>query len=568
MGKTRRRKIAHTKSAFVPTFLYHFLIVMVIYGTLLPVIGVVLYGVNGKGNNSTLDYISHGLHYLANSLKLGLPVTVIATVFAVILSFTLWRFEFKGINFLRVMALSPLLNPPFVGSISFIMLFGKRGLISHDLLHLSISPFGYWGVFVMQIISLTTLGYLFISSGVQNMKTVYEEAARTCGVSEFKIFTTVTLPLLKPEILNGMLLIFLASMADFGTPLIIGGPFQTLSSDLYIQITGLYDMRGASISGILLLIPCLLAFIAQNNIMKQRKYWGKDLQANTLIYRNASKKVKFTLIGLTSTFLGLLLLKYGFIVIGAFTKNWGHDYTLTFKYFIALSDREWTPFVNSVKLSLGVAFGSSLLGVLCSHLIYGRNQTSARLLETIGTLPAAVPGILFGIGYLVTFKHPLFGISEYYWLDGPRFILLGTGSIIFIICIFRYLNVGLRSGMSVITHQDPNIEKAAYSLGAGKLYTFFTINLPLLSPAFYISFMKIFASTMTTLGAIIFLLLPKNKVAVQQIFQIITSSEIGLAASMSLSLSALMGTIMFIFYLITHYKQFFASRRNHNEYNL
>lgn len=248
------------ESANMPALLYHFLTLLITYGALIPVLMVIFYGIGSKGSQTDLYYMTRSWTYLKNSLALSVPVTLIATTLATLMSITLWRVPFKGRKFVRIMALAPLMNPPFVGSISFIMLFGKRGLISHELLGLTVSPFGYWGVFVMQVIGLTTVGYLFISSGIQSMQAIYEEAARTTGASEFQILRTVTLPVLKPEILGGMLLIFLASMADFGTPLIIGGPFQTLSSDLYIQITGLYDMKGASISGGVLLIPCLIAF--------------------------------------------------------------------------------------------------------------------------------------------------------------------------------------------------------------------------------------------------------------------------------------------------------------------
>ncbi len=549
MVKTRRTIKRMKESAFMPAFLYHILILVTIYGAFLPVMAVILYGAGSEGKEPDIYYFLRALDYLKSSLGLSIPVTIVATGIATLLSITLWRFKFRGRGFFRVMALAPLLNPPFVGSISFIMLFGKRGLITHDLLGLTVSPFGYWGVFVMQVIGLTTLGYLFISSGVRNMQTIYEEAARTSGASEWRIFTTVTLPVLKPEILGGMLLIFLASMADFGTPLIIGGPFQTLSSDLYIQITGLYDMKGASISGAVLLLPCLIAFLFQRRILKMKKYFSKDIQKYALLYPNVKPYVRYGLIGFCMLFQGVLLLKYGFIVIGAFTKNWGHDYTLTLQHFISVSDREWTPFINSIKLALGVSLIGALLGNLTAYVIHRNKHRSVKLLELMGTLPAAVPGILFGIGYLVTFKYPLFGAGRFYWESGPRVVLLGTGVIIYIICIFRYMNVGLRAGMSLLEHQDPSIELAAYTLGAGRLRTLLTVNLPLLAPAFKIAFIKNFTSTMTTLGAIIFLLLPSNKVAVQQIFQIITSSEIGIAAAMSLSLSFLMGILLFCFHL-------------------
>jgi len=571
MDQTRRKQINLFKieeSTPMSTLFYHFLLIITLYGAFVPIVSVIFYGLGHDGNQPFTYYLVHALEYLGHSLRLSLPVTLVATIIATILSLTLWRIDFRGRKFSRMMALAPLLNPPFVGSISFIMLFGKRGLISHELLGLTVSPFGYWGVFVMQIIGLSTLGYLFISNGVRQMQTIYEEAARTSGASELYILKTVTLPLLKPEILAGSLLIFLTSMADFGTPLIIGGPFQTLSSDLYIQITGLYDMTGASISGMILLIPCLLAFVAQQKVMKMRRYFGKDIQHNALIYSSLHPIVRYGVIFFCFIFQGILILKYGFIVIGAFTRNWGHDYSLTLQHFVAVSNREWTPFLNSLKLALGVGVMSSLMGILLAYIIHNRRDHRGQLLEMIGTLPAAVPGILFGIGYLVTFKYPLFGIGRFYFEGGPNMVLLGTGLIIYVICIFRYLNVGLRAGLSLLAHQDPNVESAAYTLGASRLRTIRTVSLPLLQPAFRIAFVKNFTSTMTTLGAIIFLLLPKNKVAVQQIFQIITSSEIGVAAAMSLSLSFLMGLVLlFLFSLLAwrnYYKQLRRGTHGHN----
>lgn len=246
----------------------------------------------------------------------------------------------------------------------------------------------------------------------------------------------------------------------------------------------------------------------------------------------------------------------------ALTKHWGHDYTLTLHHFSALFDREWKPFVNSIRLAIGVAGVSSGLGVMMAYIIKKKEDRLSKWLELIGTLPAAVPGILFGIGYLVVFKYPLFGLGRFYLKSGPKIILLGTNSIIYIICVFRYLSVGLRAGVGAIAHQDPNIESAAYTLGASHLRTLRTVSIPYMLPAFQTAFMKNMTSTMTTLGAIIFLLLPSNKVAVQQIFQIITSSEIGLAAAMSLSLSALMGVLLILFHVLIHYSNIFGGRRN------
>lgn len=129
-------------------------------------------------------------------------------------------------------------------------------------------------------------------------------------------------------------------------------------------------------------------------------------------------------------------------------------------------------------------------------------------------------------------------------------MLLGTGIILYVICIFRYTNVGLRAGYALLEHQNPDIEDAARTLGAGEGRMLGTVVIPLMLPAFESAFLKNFSTTMTTLGAIIFLILPSNKVAIQQIFQMITSSETGVAAGMAVSLSVLSGALMLLFQLL------------------
>ena len=562
MDATFRKQIKQNQSTILSTFLYIIFFVSVLYFIALPVLSLACHGFFKTQSLDELILIFKKANsHLLNSMRLSVPVTLLSTIFATIMSFVLWRYHFFGRKLLRVLVWIPLLNPPFVGSLSFIMLFGKRGLITHELLGLNISPYGYYGVFAMQVIGLTTLGYLVISRGIKNTQVSYEAAARTMGISEFKILKDITFPLLKPDILNGMLLIFLASMADFTTPLIIGGPFQTLSSNLYIQITGLYDLKTASIYGVLLLVPCLIVFLIQKKYLSQKKYWDSKLNQEDIEYIKVSKVVKWPLIAITCLITSFYILKIGFIIIGAFTEHWGYDYTLTLTHFKNLNNREWTPFINSVKLSLGVGLISSFLGILSAYWINQQKHRGHKLLDSFITLPAAVPGILFGIGYLVTFKYPIFGVGRFWLTSFKGILLMGTSSIVYIICIYRYMNIGLRTGTALLSHQNPDLEKAAYTLGASKIKTFFTVSLPLLMPAYEVTFMKVFSSTMTTLGAIIFLLLPINKVAVQQIFQIITSSDRGLASAMALSLSMVMLIVMALFKVIIQFREWFMIRR-------
>jgi len=534
-------------------FIYYTIFVALLYFVILPVLAVILYGV------FPLDSINHvgelakrSLPLLKNSLVIALVVTFFSVIIGLVSSIILWRYQFFTNKILRYAMLLSLINPPFVGSISFIMLFGKRGLITHKLLGLSVSPFGFVGIVVMQVLGLSSLAYLIISSSIVKIDPTIEDAARNLGDSEISIFKNITLKTMYPEISTAAVLVFLASMADFGTPLIIGGAYQTLSSDLYIQITGVYDMKSAAISGILLLIPCIILFLIQRNFTNKKTYYSLNMTNPDIIYKYYSKPLKYILFVITSSYCFLVVLKYSFIIIGAFTKQWGYNYTFTFEHLKKVLSRDLTPFFNSIKFAFFVALFASILGVLLSYLIKRKSYKFRKIVDLIATLPAAVPGILLGIGYLVTFKYPLLGVGRFYLKKIPSIILLGSGIIIYIISVFRYMNVGLRAGYALIEHINPNIEEAARDLGQNENKIFTQIVLPLMSPAFSIAFFKNFSSAMTTLGAIIFLLLPSNKVAVQQIFQIITSSAVGVAAAMALLLSVTIAIALGVFKFINN----------------
>lgn len=540
----------------IPVVIYSLIVIFILYFILLPVLSVIIYGLySGVKSEIVFDSIRRAIFYLRNSIMVAVMVTAISTFFGIVMSFTLNRLRFIGRRSLQVFALLPLINPPFVGSIAFIMLFGRYGLITHRLLGLNVSPFGWHGIVFLQILGLGSMAYVFISSSIQKVDVSLEEAARNLGASEIRVFFTITLPMMIPEISNAALLIFLASMADFTTPIIIGGKFQTLASNLYIQIIGLYDMQTATISGMFLLIPCVLAFIVQYYYIRRRTYYTDNSTTTSIEYKNIRITVKALLICITIGFVGIVLLQYVFILVGALTKNWGHDYTFTFEHFKTIFGKNLTPYINSVKLSFFSASLSAFLGVLLAYLLNKKKLYLRSFVDFIAVLPAAVPGILFGIGYLVTFKYPLFGIGRFILLQINPPVLLGTSIIVYLICIARYMNVGVRSGQALLEHIDPDMENAALNLGASEARAFFTVMIPLLRDGLYASYLKNFAATMTTLGAIIFLLLPKNKVAVQQIFQIMTSSSIGEAATMALLLSFLSLILLGIFYLIFNYNK-------------
>ncbi|MEA4920084.1 MAG: iron ABC transporter permease [Clostridiaceae bacterium] len=528
------------------------LLIVLFYFCLLPIVGVIGYGITANAGQLTKDSIVRILGLLANSLKLSGAVTLISVMLATAAAFTVYRLRFPGRRILWVLMLLPLVNPSFVGSLSFIMLFGTRGLITHKLLGLSISPFGWHGIMFLQVMGLTTIAYLIISGSIRSTNVDLEDAARNLGASEPYILTHITLPMMLPEITVAALLVFLASMADFSTPVVIGGNFHTLASDLYIQIIGVYDMKMASITGIVLLVPCFMAFVIQNKIANKKKFGHDGASGRNIVYGNCPRPIRAAMITLTLVQVCLFTLIFVFIFVGAFTKSWGYDYSFTLSHAAEVFSKGFRtylkPLSNSVVLSLVTGVVTAALGTMLAYWVHQKKILSAKLVDIMCLLPAAVPGILFGIGYLVTFKHSLFGIGEYIFPSSPKIILLGTTVIIYLVCVARQMNLSMKSCYALLDHIDPDIMNASYNLGASKGYAAVRILIPMLKDAFMNAFLRIFSSTMSTLGAIVFLILPKNKVIIQILFQIISSNSMGTSCFIALLLSGTTLAVMLLFY--------------------
>ena len=211
--------------------------------------------------------------------------------------------------------------------------------------------------------------------------------------------------------------------------------------------------------------------------------------------------------------------------------------------------------MNSVVLSVVTGLASSLTGGVLAYLIQREKVRQSRWLDLMAMFPAAVPGILFGIGYLVTFKYPLFGIGKWIFTGVEPLILLGTSLIVYLICVARNINLSMKSCYALLEHIDPELENAACNLGASRFQIYRLVVLPLLKDAFANSFIKVFAGTMTSLGAIIFLLMPKNKVIVQVLFQSLTGGmSLGVPAVLALTLSLLTLVLMLFFQMLIYGK--------------
>ena len=212
------------------------------------------------------------LRAITNTLKVGFLVGILSAGIGLLFAYMevyVRIGRFTG-GLFKVVSMLPVVSPPFVLSLSMIMLFGKAGLITRFLLGIyDNNVYGFWGIVIVQTLTFFPVCYMMLKGLLKNIDPSLEEASRDMGASRSKVFTSVTLPLLLPGLGNAFLVTFIESIADFANPMIIGGSYDTLATTIYLQITGAYDKQGAAAMAVVLL--CItLAMSISNPRLRQR----------------------------------------------------------------------------------------------------------------------------------------------------------------------------------------------------------------------------------------------------------------------------------------------------------
>ncbi|MHA6687054.1 ABC transporter permease [Mesorhizobium sp. A556] len=459
---------------------------------------------------------------LVNSLSVAALVGVLSVTIGYLAAFVLTRLPVPGKTLLHYVTILPIVSPPFVSAVSILFLFGFNGLITRQLLGLDdFSIYGFRGVVLSQVFTFAPIAYLSLRGVLASLSPTLEDAALNIGATKWQTFWKVSFPLSLPGIASAFLIVFIESMADFGNPLVLAGAsFPMLAPQAYLEITGSFNLsRGATLA-IVLLIPSITAFAIQRYYLAKRQYitvTGKPTASTSKI---VSVPVKWLLYGLVVFFSLMVAAFYAVILLGAFTKVWGFNYTPTIAHFVYVFDVG----LDSVKDTLVVAIVSTpvsgLLGMLIAFLVVRRSFPGRTALEFGSILSFAVPGTVVGIGYILAF-------------NAPPLILTGTLAILVLCFVFRYMPVGIQSGIAVLRQIDPSIEEAAQNLGADGITTFRKVTLPLIAPAFFSGLVYAFVRAMTAISAAIFLVSANWNLMTVQILNQVGSGRLGVAAAFS-----------------------------------
>lgn len=469
-----------------------------------------------------------------NTLFLGLMTAASTTLLGTFMALMAERASRRYARPLGVIALLPIITPPFVVGLGLILLFGRAGVVNQFLeVAFGIPPtrwfYGWFGVWLAQTFAFTPIAFMIMRGVVQGVAPSLEEAAQTLRASPHKTFMTVTLPLLKPGLANAFLVGFIESMADFGNPIVVGGQFSVLSTEIFFAIVGAqYDQgRAASLAWVLTFFA-LTVFAIQRGLLGKQSFTTVSGKGDAGIAMPLPTGVRRVVHSIALPWMAFTLIVYLFALAGGFVQTWGRDYTITLNHFRTAFNVEWgefgmvwagtawNSFFTTITLAAISAPLTAALGIGIAWLLARTEFRGQGAFEFSALLAFAIPGTVLGVSYILAFNV-------------PPFELTGTALVIVLCFMFRNLPVGVRAGTAAFKQLDRSLDEASVVLRAGSLQTLRHVVLPLLKPALVAALVYSFVRAITTVSAVIFLVTAENELATTYIIGRVGNGDYGVA---------------------------------------
>src|SRR5205807_1371507 len=447
-----------------------------------------------------------GWHTLLLAVLTATTTTTLGLAFALVVT----RTGFKAKRLLRVLTVLPIITPPFVIGLGLILIFGRSGLVNQLMeWAFAVTPsrwiYGLPGVWLAQTLAFTPVAFLVLIGVVEGVSPSLEEASQTLRADRWQTFSRVSLPLMLPGLANAFLVGFIESIADFGNPIVLGGNFGVLSTEVFFSIVGAQlDQGRAAALGVLLLALALGAFFVQRRVVGRKVYTAVSGKGDSGRPAPLPRLVRRLAFGVALPWAMLTVTIYAMALAGGFVETWGRDYTPTLRHYakafsiewgaagVIWSGSAWRSFWTTLELASIAAPLTAALGILTAYLLVRQRFTGRAAFEFATMLSFAIPGTVIGVSYILAFNV-------------PPIELTGTALILIVCFVFRNMPVGLRAGIAAMSQIDASLDEASRTLGARSFVTLRRVILPLLRPAVVAALVYSFVRAMTTVSAVIFL---------------------------------------------------------------
>ena len=542
-GRTRQRKVRHEFGFWSIVIIV--LLVLAAFFIVYPFAKLFYQSFFPKGGAFSLSNYAkffskkYYMMGLRNSMLICVCTTILGTLIGIPMAYISTRFNIWGKRIINMAVVLSMLSPPFIGAYSWILLLGRAGFITKLLEKIGIeigSIYGFQGILLVFTLKLFPYVYMYVSTALKNFDSSLEEASESLGVHGFKRIWHVTLPVIMPTILSAALIVFMTSLADFGTPMLIGEGFKTLPVMIYERYLSEVSSNASFASTLsVIIVSCSLLVLAiQKIIIARKNYTMSAMRPPEVVSLSTGKRILATFaVGLVAL---LAVLPQITVVVTSFLKTNGPLFVKGFSLdsYRAILGKLSTNIRNTFTFSVIAIIIMMILGLLLAYIIVRRRGKIANLLDTLVMFPYVIPGSVLGISLILAFNQ-------------KPFILTGTVLILVVSYTIRKLPFTLRSSIATLYQIDPAIEEASISLGVPPMKTFAKTTAILMLPGMLSGAVLSFIATINELSSTIILYSGKTGTISVAIYTEIFKDGYGTAAALAtiLTVSTIIALIIF-----------------------
>ena len=474
----------------------------------------------GLGNYAEVLSSSGFWRATRHSLIMGGATTLLSVLLGFVIAHGLYRCAFPGKWLIRGIIVLPLLAPSLVQALGLIFLLGRNGVISRAL-GVEIEIYGFWGLLIANTLYALPQAVMIIGAALVLLDARTYEAADVMGASSWRQFRDLTIPSARFGILNAGFVCFTITITDFGNAAVIGGDYSVLATEIYSQVVGQRNFNMGAVVGIMLLLPTVLSYAIERQAMKRQQAGQATGQVP---YHPAFAPLRDLSMAVVSFLIcACIVAVIGIVVYASFVMLWPYNMSLSPKHYNITLAGGYSSLWMTILISLAAAAGGTVAVFLLGLGLRRLPQALAQPLQILAAMPAAVPGMVLGLAYILTFNSTA----------TPLYLLYGTAALIGIVNFYHYHTQAFLTAMTGFRQLPAALEEAAGSLGAGLGRTARDIVAPFIAPMLVSVFFFLFMRSMVTLSAVVFLTTPELSVAAVTIMRLDDAGLTSQAAAFS-----------------------------------
>ena len=478
---------------------------------------------------------------LFRSLFVSSVSTITTLIVGVPIAYLMNRYNIWMKKYIHIFIIMSLMSPPFIGAYSWIMLFGRAGLVTSffkDTFGIALpSIYGKLGIILVFTFKLFPYVYLYTSGAMGSIDSSLEEAAENLGSSKLRRLFTVTIPVIIPSIAAGAIMVFMTSLADFGTPMLLGEGYMVLPVLVYNEYMS--EIGGnaylASALSVIVVLCSTTVLLVQKHLVSKKNYVMTSMRPPQEIELHGVKRFLITFPVALVTFIGIL--PQIVVIVSSFIKA---DFTgfiggFSLDSYITIFNRLGTNIKNTFLFSTIAIVFIIIIGMLISYIIVRQKGIAGQVMDMLIMFPFVIPGAVLGISLIVAFnKEPL--------------ILTGTAAIMIIAFVVRKLPYTVRSGSAFLQQMDPSVEEASINLGVSPMKTFFTLTARLMAPGILSGGILSWITCINELSSSVMLYGGKTSTISVAIYTEVVRNSYGTAAALAtiLTVSTVVSLLIFL----------------------